>query len=324
MAIERRHLTRFAIVCVIVSAVGFFGISKLVDVQCTDLASHEYADGDEITKHTIEVKDGMLSFTPPLDKAGQVKTEADKKKERVAEWKKTFYCHSSRAEIGIAWFTLCLFVATGGLWLCTYLLARDAKEGAEGQAIKMSDTIKEASRSADAMENVAIAMGKNVVMMQEFLPKQMRAYLGINVGEILSQNPKNPSNLFQAMPFIENYGLTPAKKINWIIDSGFFDFPLKTGFKFPESGNRHNTDGSVMPRQHFQISGPMMDRLPDTEAAVIFIGDKRRLFTWGSVNYEDVYGKNWTTEFCFSVNFTEKNGAFRVYGAYHNEHNDTT
>lgn len=78
-----------------------------------------------------------------------------------------------------------LAVSTSLLWWSTHKLWK----AAQGQRDDLRDSIKEAVRSADAMDSIAKSMAENVTRMKEVLERQkdfaeiqLRAYLTINPG----------------------------------------------------------------------------------------------------------------------------------------------
>ena len=59
----------------------------------------------------------------------------------------------------------------------------------------------------------------------------------------------------------------------------------------------------VAPRQTFIINAVVSDRVPDAEIPAIMAGSTRRLYCWGKITYDDVYGGSWETNFCLNYTF---------------------
>lgn len=240
------------------------------------------------------------------------------------EWREHFYCKNNFSEFGIAWFTFFLFFATGSLWYVTYSLASDAKDGSEDSAANMKDSIAEAAKAATAMQTVATTMSANVELvkkMQESLPKQMRAYIAVDFGTPTYQDEKIK---FGGNPQIINTGNTPAKNIGYRIAAAILNSKNPEALTFDE-GNWHLNDAVLHPRQSFVIHGIVDDLFPETELEGIFTGEHRRLYVWGTVVYEDVFGGKWETNFCHNFSFYhDESSTFRYLGFYHPKHNNAT
>ena len=77
------------------------------------------------------------------------------------------------------------------------------------------------------------------------------------------------------------------------------------------------------------IKGIVRNRLPDADAEVVMRGDEKRLFCWGTIYYEDIFGNKWRTDFCQSVTFTRwaddaGKDRVRTNGRLHEKHNSST
>lgn len=84
--------------------------------------------------------------------------------------------------LALSIFTFILFVFTGLLWWVTLQLSKDAKRSGEAQSGKMEASIREASRAATAMENLAVSAANNATITHEMYKKQMRAYIAVETG----------------------------------------------------------------------------------------------------------------------------------------------
>jgi hypothetical protein len=86
-------------------------------------------------------------------------------------------------------------------------------------------------------------------------------------------------------------------------------------------------DAALAPRQTFVVNAYMPTRLlSDEDVNVAMLGIERRLFAWGSVIYEDIFGEEHITKFCHSFMFSRPNAAdpkdVKVRSYYHNSHNE--
>jgi hypothetical protein len=86
-----------------------------------------------------------------------------------------------------------------------------------------------------------------------------------------------------------------------------------------------NSDAGIAPRQSFTMAAVVDHRVPDADVPAIMQGSTRRLFAWGKVKYDDVYGGSWETNFCTNYTFfTGTDGQIKVGGYYYRRHNNAT
>jgi hypothetical protein len=229
----------------------------------------------------------------------------------------------------LALATAILATITGALARYTYKLYRatvnlssDAKLSAEQQTQRMERSIKEAARAATAMEGVATATTENTALMPTLLRKQMRAYLSVDIGGATYQD----ANLrFAAAPVITNNGLTPARNVRNVAVAGIIDGRDPATTQFTPIGVLPESDMGVAPRQSFITNAIVPDRVPDAEVAAIMEGLTRRLFCWGKITYDDVYGGSWETNFCLNYTFYPgEDQKVKVKGWFYPRHNGAT
>jgi hypothetical protein len=58
-------------------------------------------------------------------------------------------------------------------------------------------------------------------------------------------------------------------------------------------------------------------------------GDKKRLFCWGTVTYDDIFGDSWQTNFCHNfIFYKDKDSAgievIKFFAYYYRSHNSAT
>jgi hypothetical protein len=228
---------------------------------------------------------------------------------------------TARSTLGLAIVTSILAFFTYRLWDANKTLIMSAENTAGRQSREMQASIAEANRAATAMENVANATRADATLMQDILHKQMRAYVAVNIGAATYQdeNLKYASN-----PMILNTGFTPAKNVSSRVTAAILDTKLAADYKFDDSAEMLLNDATLSPRQSFVILGVVKDRFEAEEVAAIMKGDVRRLYVWGTVNYEDVFGGSWETRFCHHFVFYRVRDEVKVNSWYHTTHNSTT
>jgi hypothetical protein len=218
------------------------------------------------------------------------------------------------------WSTVILAGVTFALFAANIWLIGDSRRVSNRQAKDTRDAIAEQTRSADAMRDVAEATKNNATLMSGMLSKQMRAYIAVELGTAVYQDKRL---VFEAIPTITNNGLTPARNVCFGIFADILD-GSKGDPAIPDLGELIVNDMGLMPRQQLTIRAIVPRRIPDEEVADVMKGYTRRLFTWGLVTYDDVFGGHWETRFCMSYAFPLVENELKVSGAYTHSHNIAT
>jgi hypothetical protein len=263
------------------------------------------------SQYGAESKPLSVKLVPtPASEAKAQKDESD-----------TRHKHTLDLFLVIGTFVLAFFTLL--LWVATYRLAKDARTSGDTHAQKMEASITEATRAANAMESVATATKNNASLMQDILHKQMRAYISVDTGTGTYQDK---DHRFAATAVIVNTGFTPARNLHYRIMADIINVESikPEDLVIPPEGDLIVNDVVISPRQKFIISGIVPLRFEDSQAAEIMLGDKKRLFVWGVVTYDDVFsGNRRTTRFCHSYNFYEApNNTISHTPFYHCTHND--
>lgn len=226
------------------------------------------------------------------------------------------------ATVALAWVTAALAFFTAGLFFVTYQLARDSRRVSERQAGEMQASLVNAAATTSALQDVAQATRRNTELLQPMLAKQMRAYVSVDFGQATYQDE---TWNFGSSPVLTNTGLTPARNVCFSVNADVLEMNLPTNFVFA-AGEMNRNDATLHPRQTMVIHAGVPKRFELPEVANIMQGQKRRLFVWGVIKYEDVYGDKWETKFCQNFVFIPNpdNKGFRPLGYYHPTHNHST
>jgi hypothetical protein len=230
--------------------------------------------------------------------------------------------------------TLILALQTA-IFLCQlYVFSDQAKrlrqtvEGAKEQSGDMKRSIAESIRAANAMEEFAKSAergSKAAAQSVVLVAQQMRAYLSARIdGGIYQDRAMNLR--FEVRPMLINTGLTPARRISYVAKADVLPFPLPNDFVFPSLEPPSSVFGLLAPQQNF-IMNAMVDRdfFDDGEVENIKRGNGIRLYIWGTVTYEDVFGDQRYTNFSHSIVWVPlKDGSERILGHYVDRHNDAT
>lgn len=224
---------------------------------------------------------------------------------------------TTRATEWLTGVTFLLALFTAMLWVVNRQLIKETNRAAARQASDTERAINEATRSANAMQDVAKATRDNAALMGSMFQKQMRAYISVDLGTATYQTDHLR---FEAIPTFTNNGLTPAKNVCFVIMADILDG--SHAIEAPPLAELVMNDAGLAPRQSRSVRKVVKDRVPDADVAAIMAGNTHRLFAWGRVTYEDVYGGSWHTNFFVSYAFFKVGNDWKVNGNYVSTHND--
>jgi hypothetical protein len=211
----------------------------------------------------------------------------------------------------IAFFTWTLYRATDRLW-----------DAATEQGNDMKNSIAEANRSANAMERSGHIAQGTLEHARVRSAQQMRAYVSVDIGTATYQDTKLR---FASGPTITNTGYTPARNVSYQVMAEILDADLPPDHVFEKFAEKRVNDASLAPRQQFTVHGLVRDRVPDADVEAVMRGENRRLFVWGTVSYDDVFGGSWETNFCHNFIFYKAaDGNIKFNGFLWRTHNNAT
>jgi hypothetical protein len=184
-------------------------------------------------------------------------------------------------------------------------LRETVKAGAD-QSADMKKSVLQATRAADAMEKFAQAATESVATMKVTMSRQQRAYLCVNFQAAGFQN-RETSFRFEVRLVLVNVGMTPGYKVNYKARAEILPFPLPDDFDFslPDLPiSRESTLGGF--GQNLMLSA-VVDRMYSEEEEIEIKSGSKRLYIFGTVNYEDVYQIGRRTNFCLWVAWLDHN-----------------
>lgn len=216
-------------------------------------------------------------------------------------------------------FLLQLFVFAYQAWKL-----RQTVEASTQQSADMKESIKQATRAATAMEKFAEAAtvaskaaAESVVTVKDSMSRQLRAYLCVNFATAGFQKPETKFR-FEVRLNLLNAGFTPGYKVSYRAHVDVLQFPLPSDFTFPLPNVPGGSESTLGHGQSL-IMGQVVDRIySEEEAAEVRAGLTKRLYIYGTANYEDVYHNQRYTNFCFSVIWGDKD----CVGVFTKRHND--
>jgi hypothetical protein len=122
--------------------------------------------------------------------------------------------------------------------------------------------------------------------------RQLRAYLGI----FYAKN-ESSSGIFKAIYIIKNTGQTPAYNVKTSIRTGCKPLSSKVAFDTSLVHGGHPSTSIISPGDPAYIE----QRIPVSDSVMIFLNNgSAAFFTWGELQYMDVFGNTHTTKFRFT------------------------
>jgi hypothetical protein len=194
--------------------------------------------------------------------------------------------------------TIFVAIFTCTLWVATQKLGDLARE--QGDAMERS--IEQATKATEATASIATVSRESAELTRRMWQKQMRAYVSVDVGQQTFFQLHNVR--FAATPAISNTGMTPARNVSYHVMASILDANLRDDFVFEEFGAKTENDVTLHPRQTFTVHSAVRERFQDHEVEAIMKGEARRLYVWGIVKYQDIFGDEWETRFCFHYIFS--------------------
>lgn len=152
--------------------------------------------------------------------------------------------------------------------------------------------------------------------------KELRAYLGFGGGEVFVL-PVN--KILRAVVEVKNFGTTPAFKVRPSITGELREVGDSRPFDQPEPMPHTQP---IAPTMHWTFGHEFTDM---SQADLLdVLNDKKLVYVWGSVTYEDIYGEPHTFSFRLRnvvkiISQTEAGTAIHKWTYYpENEGNDST
>jgi Sec-independent protein translocase protein TatA len=204
---------------------------------------------------------------------------------------------------------------------------QETVKAAADQSGDMKNSIRQATRAADAMEKSAgaatiasQAATESVATIKETMTRQQRAYLCINFGSAIFQK-RETGFRFEVRLILVNFGLTPGYKVSYKARASVLPFPLPDDFDFslPDTPTTSESTLGGFGQQQLILSA-FVDRIySEEEEAEIKAGSTKRLYMFGTANYQDVYHISRYTNFCLSVVWLNDGNAMGFYTRRHND-----
>ena len=231
----------------------------------------------------------LLASEQEQNKSDQQRQNADW--ENGGFWNR-FFCEIKFSDAALVWLTLCLVVvgAFQGYWLA--------------RTVKVSET---AAQAAETSANAVVS--------------QLRAYAIVFSRDIIEPTADSPNFIHRLE--IRNTGQTPAFNLCVVSRTCVLDYPLPPNFDFSiEIGENQSS----------MMLGPNEKTLHDSIADVALSANElmrikspasgKRLFTYGTVRYADVFKNSRITNFCYFLEWTVGTDRYTISLHPNDKHND--
>jgi uncharacterized protein YggU (UPF0235/DUF167 family) len=183
-------------------------------------------------------------------------------------------------------------------------------EIAAQQTRDIQASITEATRAAQAMEEISKSMGESVQSVRKSVDinkgiadrqkliteLQSRAYLTTVFESMVPQNTESGVR-FEPRLRLVNQGHTPAYNIRFTMRADVIPFPLANDFAFDLPAETRGRSAVIGPGLYKIISAVVPALYPEAEASQISGGVGRRVISWGIVKYRDCFGIERTCRF---------------------------
>lgn len=202
------------------------------------------------------------------------------------------------------------------------------REIANRQEGDMRASIAESARAATAMEGVAAGIAASVTNARELMDTQrqfgklqMRPYISVIEPGFIPQNIATPYYA-EVQLIMVNTGHTPAHNIRFAAFLRVLPAPLPNDFDFTVRPDQIITSGHINPGQRLFFRRNVGHILPAQQYAEIIQGRGiNRLYIYGTIFFDDVFGDIHQTNFC-SFGVWDTAGRFSTRNTP--EHNNAT
>lgn len=209
-------------------------------------------------------------------------------------------------------FTVVLALSTVLLWKET----KDLRDFAQQQGEDMKASITEAARSANAMRDVA----KSLAVEANAAHANLRAYITLGLAGVVPQNKDNGYR-YEVRLTLQNVGNTPANKVGSNLYTDLLPVPLPADFEIPPFDPTKSGSGTIGPHQSMFLNAVAPRIYTDDEVQELKSGNKKLLYVWGTVAYEDTFGASRFVRLCQIILwFADGTPSARNYGTF-NESN---
>jgi hypothetical protein len=156
------------------------------------------------------------------------------------------------------------------------------------------DSIAESARSATAMRDVADAL----MAQSKAVNANLRAYVTLGLLGVVPQN-KDTGYRYEVRMNLQNVGNTPANKLAFILQTDLLPLPLPPDFTIPAFDQLPAAGTSTVGPHQNSVATAVAPRIySDEEVDEMKHGNKKLLYVFGTVTYEDIFGESHYTKIC--------------------------
>jgi hypothetical protein len=153
--------------------------------------------------------------------------------------------------------------------------------------------------------------------------RQLRAYVVVHVRDF--DWPRSEDGAVLITLELKNTGQTPAHDLRSITRTNIFDYPFRPEFDFSLKTGEGPSVGLIGPGQCTGIES-MSDALTKDDWIILKWDKTKRLCTYGTVTYRDVFDDPQWTHFCIShfIEIDESTGRITTTGRTAERHNEAS
>jgi len=153
----------------------------------------------------------------------------------------------------------------------------------------------------DAASEQVVALNKQIEIAKDTEERSLRAYAFASPTNVQGFTK---GSAVTAGISITTMGQTPAYNVRGIVSTGGMAYPLRDDqdLDVAQTADQIQNRSIVVPGHPFIIEATTKDVLNQSTVDAINAGTTFRLYTWGRVDYDDVFAKaHWLT-FCYNYN----------------------
>jgi len=257
-----------------------------------------YSFNDKPTNKVSQTKPVVIQadiFSAPKDEGASSNNQREGGQKMTDWWS---------VGIGIA-TVLILLLQTAVFGRQAFRLRQTVKYMRE-QGNDMQNSIAQAVRAANAMENVAAGINETVITnrtvvenQRDFWSRQMRAYVSVDTG---GDRRQGGNIRFEFRPTIANSGQTPANNVRVLskCQVSTANIPEDFDFSVQFEGSGTGSVATMFPRQTKFHANIFSRKCTIQEMRRLLVG-QLVFHLWGKITYDDIFEKEHFTNFSYLI-----------------------
>ncbi len=141
---------------------------------------------------------------------------------------------------------------------------------------------------------------------------QLRAYLSVIIGSAIEQD-RSKGLKFEGNPTLQNHGQTPAYRVRYVGKADIIPDSLVNNYQFTVDVKDIISEATIGPSETRILSGTVQNYVSDTDIPAIKAGTGSALWVWGTILYDDAFGRHHFVNFCQRLAWLSDGRVFGIY-----------